>query len=65
MYNNITIKISGHEIDEALTTLLKDKLGQDIDVAYMELIIDKLKNKHILNDDDNDFSLFVEYNRGE
>jgi len=65
MYNNITIKINGYEIDEALTALVKDKLGEDIDVRYMEFIIDKLKNKHILNDDDNEFSLFVEYNRGE
>lgn len=65
MYNNITIKIDGYEIDEALTALVKDKLGQDIDIRYMELIKDKIKNKHILNDDDNEFILFVEYDRGE
>ena len=65
MYNNIRIKIDGYEIDEALTALVKDKLGQDVDVTYMELIVDKLKNKHLLNDNDNEFSLFVEYNRGE
>ena len=65
MYNSIKIKIESWEIDLMLESFVKDKLGQDVDVSYIEFLTDKIKNKHILNGEDNEFSLFVEYNRGE
>ena len=65
MYNSIKIKIESWEIDLMLESFVKDKLGQDVDVSYIEFLTEKIKNKHILNGEDNEFSLFVEYNRGE
>lgn len=62
-YNSVTFKIHGYHFDEMIELYVKSKLGKDIEQIYTELIEDKIANKNVLNSDDNEFSLFVEYRR--
>jgi len=65
MSNCVTLKIDGFDLQEMVEMYAKQKLGVDIDLNYSELITEKIRNKHILNDDSNEFTLFLEYSRGE
>lgn len=65
MSNCVTLKIDGFDLQEMVEMYAKQKLGVDIDLNYSELITEKIRNKHILNDDSNEFILFLEYSRGE
>jgi hypothetical protein len=60
----ISINISGYELELALESILRRKLGK-IAPKCIEFSYEKLKNKHVLNDEDNNFTLYVEYTRGE
>lgn len=65
MSNCVTLKIDGFDLQEMVEMYAKQKLGVDIDLNYSELITEKIRNKNILNDDSNEFILFLEYSRGE
>lgn len=59
----LSIEITGLDLEEMLEQFLREKLG-NVEINYLELVKSKIKNKHILNDNDNEFYIFVEYNRG-
>ena len=59
MSNCVTLKIDGFDLQEMVEMYAKQKLGVDIDLNYSELITEKIRNQHILNDDSNEFTLFL------
>ena len=61
---SINIQITGWELEQLVEQLIKEKLGHNIDIAYLEFCKEKLVNKYIYNHEDNKFSIFVEYSRG-
>lgn len=62
----IIFALSGFELNEIIEEHIKGKLGKDITIEYNEFIKDgkKLSNENILNDDENEFKIYVEYTRG-
>ena len=58
----LSIEINGFDLDLMLVKFLKEKLG-NVQVDYLELMKNKIENKHILNADENTFTVFVEYER--
>lgn len=62
-YNCCIFKLYGWQLDQMLSEYIQDKLGKDIDTMYAEFTLDKKQNKHILNAEDNEFTLFVEYKK--
>ena len=61
-HENIALQINGYDIDDMIERYLKEKLG-DVEIVYSEFTISKLKNKHILNDDENEYTIYVDYTR--
>lgn len=60
----IILKLSEYEIEKMLEAYLKEKFGDQFEPVYLELCAEKVTNKHIINGDDNTFSLYVEFNNG-
>ena len=61
--DSVFIEVSGYELQEMLTKYFKEKFGDNFDINYMEFMTEKLENEHILDHEDNEFKLFVEFTR--
>lgn len=59
----VSMRVSGFELQEMLIKHFKEKFGDSFDIRYMELSTEKLENEHILDHEDNEFNLFVEFVR--
>ncbi len=60
---SINIKVMGYEIERMIEKLIEEKLGE-VDIGCIEFTTEKVANKYILNHDDNEYSIYVEYTRG-
>lgn len=65
MNEHLTLYLDGYDLQDMIESYVRTKLGKKVKVNYSELVTDKIKNKHILNDSDNSFSLFLEYDLEE
>lgn len=59
----VLMDMAGAHLQEALILYFKDKFGDDFEVKYVELTKEKMKNNDVLDHQDNEFKLFVEFQR--
>lgn len=59
----VLMDMAGVHLQEALILYFKDKFGDDFEVKYVELTKEKIKNNDVLDHQDNEFKLFVEFAR--